>query len=187
MERADLVKLVRKAEGGDKNAVATLREEFNRVPAMWDVYRDLARNAETALLNLAAGKNTLAREAWERKAAALRDELAGPDPTPLERILVERAVACWLQVSYADAMAAQNLEGGTLARSDFWRRTQDSAHRRFLGAVKTLAQVRRLALPVLLAQINLAQQQVNVAAQVNTGAPAALPQLAAEPAGLREE
>jgi len=38
---------------------------------------------------------------------AMRTELAGPRPSPIERLLVQRVVACWLQVYHADAMAAQ--------------------------------------------------------------------------------
>jgi hypothetical protein len=34
----------------------------------------------------------------------------------------------------------------------------DRAHRRYLSAIKALALVRRLALPVLVAQVNVAQQ-----------------------------
>jgi hypothetical protein len=37
----------------------------------------------------------------------------------------------------------------------------DRAHKRYLSAIKTLATVRKLAVPVL--QINVAKQQVNVA------------------------
>jgi hypothetical protein len=37
----------------------------------------------------------------------------------------------------------------------------DRAHKRYLSAIKTLATVRKLALPVL--QVNIAKKQVNVA------------------------
>ena len=36
------------------------------------------------------------RPASIKLRSACRDELAGPDPTPLERILCERAALCWL-------------------------------------------------------------------------------------------
>ena len=56
-------------------------------------------------------------------------------------------------------------EGGmTLAQSEHAQRRMDRAHRRFLSTLKTLAAVRRLALPAL--QINVARQQVN---QLNAG------------------
>jgi hypothetical protein len=52
----------------------------------------------------------------------------------------------------------------SLVQSEHAQRRMDRAHRRFLNTVKTLATVRRLALPAV--QINVARQQVN---QVNVG------------------
>jgi hypothetical protein len=52
----------------------------------------------------------------------------------------------------------------TLAQSEHAQRRMDRAHRRFLGTVKTLAVVRRLARPAV--QINVAGHQVN---QLNAG------------------
>jgi hypothetical protein len=40
----------------------------------------------------------------------------------------------------------------------------DRAHKRYLSALKALALVRKLALPVLVAQVNVGGQQVNIAA-----------------------
>ena len=37
----------------------------------------------------------------------MRQELAGENPTALEKLLVERILACWLGVEHADAMLAQ--------------------------------------------------------------------------------
>jgi hypothetical protein len=54
----------------------------------------------------------------------------------------------------------------SLAQSEHAQRRIDRAHRRFLSTLKTLATVRRLALPAL--QINVAGQQVN---QLNAGGP----------------
>ena len=92
----------------------------------------------------------------------LRAELLGPTPTPLERLLVERVVACWLQVQDADVRYAQ-AKNPSFALGDYLQRRMDRAHKRFLTAARTLALVRRLALPVLVQQVNVAaQQQVNV-------------------------
>src|SRR5262245_53031389 len=103
-----------------------------------------------------------------RKLELLRAELAGPSPSPVERLLVERAVACWLQVQDADVRYAQAQPGGpSTAHNEFLQRRMDRAHRRYLSALRTLALVRKLAVPVL--QVNVAHKQ-----QVNVGA-AALP------------
>jgi hypothetical protein len=96
-----------------------------------------------------------------RKLELLRAELLGDNPTPVERILVERVVACWLQVQAAELRAAQSTDT-YLKQLDFQQRRMDATNRRFLAAVKTLALVRKLAVPVL--QVNIAKKQVNVAA-----------------------
>src|SRR5438309_1646009 len=75
-------------------------------------------------------------------------DLLGPDPCPLERLLVQRLVTCWLQVQDADLRFAQAKEL-PIPWGDYYQRRMDRAHRRYLSAVKTLAVVRRLALPLL--------------------------------------
>jgi hypothetical protein len=48
----------------------------------------------------------------------------------------------------------------TVNPADCWQKRIDAAHRRYLSAIKTLATVRKLALPAL--QVNIARRQVNV-------------------------
>ena len=83
------------------------------------------------------------RESLSRQIQAMKAELVGPAPTPLKTLLVERIVACWLQVGYADATAAQKGEL-SIQQANLLRKRQDSAHRRYLTAVGGLAMVRRL-------------------------------------------
>jgi hypothetical protein len=159
-EARALVKLVREAEDGDIKALAQLRELADtRLPDLWETFGNVATNAERSLIDLASGKNALQKEAMGHKLANLRAELAGPNPTPLERLLVERVVLCWLQANYEDVIDAQTLKHSTSWTQTLNRqRRAEVAQRRFLSAVKALAAVRRLALPAL--QVNVAQQQV---------------------------
>jgi hypothetical protein len=93
------------------------------------------------------------------KLATLKEELGGA--TPLERLLVERVVACWLHVYYIDALYANRLNEITWAESDYFQRRQERAHRQYLLAIRTLATVRRLLVPAV--QVNIGAQQLNVA------------------------
>jgi hypothetical protein len=78
----------------------------------------------------------------------------------MERLLAERASLCWMLVNwYEDSF--QNIESMSIAQAVFHQRKIDRAHARFLTAVRTLAQIRKLALPTL--QLNIAKTQVNVA------------------------
>jgi hypothetical protein len=121
---------------------------------------DLAREAERSFIRAIAGDNLMSKEAVTRKLDLLRTELAGANPTPVERLLVERVVACWLQVQDADIRyaRAKNLP---MEWGDHYQRRMDRAHQRYVSALKALASVRRLAVPVL--QVNIARKQVNVA------------------------
>ena len=143
-----LRKLVQRAEQGDEAALPELRVALDANPWCWNCYGDLGRQAQGAWLDLIGGKNLMLKEAASRKAEQLRTELAGPGPSPLERLLVERVVACWLQVHYSDAAYAQ-LKGGGPAQHAVALRRQDSAQRRYLQAVKALATVRKLLRPGL--------------------------------------
>jgi hypothetical protein len=79
---------------------------------------------------------------------ANEQELGGESPSPLERLLIERVTACWLQVNYLDALVAQ-AQGSSAERVKMLQAQQDAAHRRHLSAIKTLATVRKLLRPPL--------------------------------------
>lgn len=122
---------------------------------------NLAREAVRTLVNAHAGNNLLVREAVTKKLDELRAELLGPAPTALERLLVERVAATWLHLHHLEAVyAGKGSMALTLAA--YYQKAITAAQKRYLAAIKGLAEVRRLALPVL--QVNVARRQVNVAA-----------------------
>ena len=96
------------------------------------------------------------------RVVAVNGGLGDPSST---RLLVDRIVACWLQLQSADIAAIQT-QSGSLKLLEFYERRRSQAHRRFLSAVKMLATVRKLALPVL--QLNVARNQVNVAGGIES-------------------
>jgi hypothetical protein len=97
-----------------------------------------------------AGKNLFFHESVRLKAQALRAETLGENPSPRERLLVERVVAMWLQGNYADAPYAEAQgPGATLMLRRELQKRQESAQRSHLPAVKQLAVVRKLLKPAL--------------------------------------
>jgi hypothetical protein len=165
-----LQRLLRRAEQGDESSLPELRAAL--AVNEWAIkdYGDLGRQAQEAWLQLIAGPNLLLRESVARKAEELRRELAGPDPTPLERLLVDRVVASWIQTYYADAVYAQ-LKAATPAQHTAALRRQSGAQQRYLQAIKTLATTRKLLRPG-------PSSPVEVAMRLNGGGRA--------PAGRRE-
>ena len=145
-----LAELVQRAQQGDVTALPLLREALEGDPSLWQEYGDLAAQAQEAWLQLLAGTDYLLAESVRLKLAALRQELGAEGASPLEKLLVERIVACWLQTHYADALYAQARGPQSTAsiRQELMKR-QDSSQRRYLAAIKQLALVRKLLKPAL--------------------------------------
>jgi hypothetical protein len=156
----ELRALADRAQKGDQTTLPALREWLQDPQAVDRLGGDLARLAQRSLIDKFTGKNLLVQEALARKLELMRADLSGPDPTALERLLADRVAACWLHLHHLEMQYAQkdrvSLELGT-----YFQRCLDRAHKRYLSAIKTLAVVRKLALPVL--QVNIAKKQVNVA------------------------
>jgi len=104
-------------------------------------------------------REPFARDMVGLKLDQVKAELEGPNPTPIERLLAERASLCWFIVNRCER-DFELLKGVTIKQAEHQQRKIDRAHARFLSAVRTLAQVRKLALPAL--QVNIGRNQVNV-------------------------
>ncbi|MCA1595571.1 MAG: hypothetical protein LC772_03980 [Chloroflexi bacterium] len=100
---------------------------------------------------------------------ALKSDVAGPNATPLESLLAERISLCWLSLQYYDILHTHNAKTNSLEWCSFSQKRLERAHNRYLKAIKTLAQIRRLNVPAL--QANIGEQQVVAAGQE----PATLP------------
>jgi hypothetical protein len=157
----DLQALVHRAENGDQTALPELRELLKLPGAVDLLGGDLARRAQETLIAQFSGQDLLSKESLTRKLELLRAELAGPHPPPpVERLLIERVVACWLHLYHLELVYARK-DSRSLALAQHYQGCLDRAHKRYLSAIKTLALMRKLALPVL--QVNIARKQVNVA------------------------
>ena len=160
---AEVVHLVAAASGGDEAALAQVSRLFDAAPEAWDLVGDLGRHAERALVAAAAGGDPLLRAGLGRRLDAMRRELAGPAPSPLERLLAERVAAAWLAVQDAELRCARLLRDGRApaAQLAYHEQRLERAERRYLAAIKALAQVRRLLGPAV--QVNVAERQINIA------------------------
>jgi len=158
-----LFALVKKAEKGDAKALAELRKWCKQEPKLWDTFGiGAAKNTRHSLLMMLTSDNAVAYDAIEHEMQVMQRQLLGSFPSPLEKLLVERICACYLQVQYAESLYAQKSKGSiSFANGDYLQRQVDRANGRYAAAIRTLAQVRRLLTPVL--QVNVGQRQVNLA------------------------
>lgn len=157
--------LLRQADTGDERAIAELRAISEATPALWGEFGDLARHARAQLVRRIAGRNEFVAEATAREVGRLRRLWAGEHPSPLEVALVERVAACWLYLAYAEGAYTVNLQVGadplTWEQDELHRKRIEQAERRYLRAIKALAEVRRIQLPAV--QVNVGARQINVA------------------------
>ncbi len=155
---AEARQLLDRAGRGDDTCLPELRQLLDERPEIWRTLGDLARHAELSLLRLVAGDNLLAQECVQRRLQALKAELLGPEPAPLERLLVDRVAVSWLQVHGLDLELAGLDKGKATGPVGFSaQRRLDSAQRRYLAAIKQLAMVRKL-LPPRLAPLEISRR-----------------------------
>jgi hypothetical protein len=151
--------LIGKANDGDEAALRELRPLLDLMPKIVEQMGDLSEIAHQAWVDRVAGSQLAMAEALRRTRGALQAKLSRPADSPLERLLVDRVVLCWLHLHYAEASYAQKMDTLNVEWSDAYQRRIDRAQRRYLQVIRTLAQVRRLALPAV--QVNIAGHQVN--------------------------
>jgi len=142
---------------GDPSAAGVIETLFNGPagPPLVEQLGNVGVKAQQAWVDVCSDRNPLVGEALRRKLDQLRRELEGPEPTPLERLLVERVLLCWLQVHQADVWGAANAGPAESAQ-----RAQGHAQARYLAALRSLVTVRKLLRPPL-SPLDLAARPVN--------------------------
>lgn len=158
-ESGRLITQMNKAQKGNRKALAEASQTLTE-QRLWHVVGDLGHRAQEAWIEATAGSNPLTKKGLEEHLRELRDTLREAGDSPMDRILIDRLVACWLQVNYADWQHRALLKRGSysFAEGRYDQERQDRAHRRLLQAAKTLATVRRLLVPAV--QINVGQNQI---------------------------
>ena len=152
------------AEGGDEWARAELRRAVARSsPAAVAKAADLAGRSDKMLVQTISAGEPLMQEALLERLRQMREEVAGQDPSPLEAMLSARVVSGWLLVEVLEALIAAQYhrprDGEKVARVPpsyvlQMSRILESATRRHLQAIQTLARVRKLQANTPAVQVN---------------------------------
>jgi hypothetical protein len=141
--REELQLLVARARNGDPEVLPRLRAILDERPELWRHGADLAGYAERAWIELISGQDGYLKESLVRRLLVFRTELCPGPATPLEQLLVDRIVVCWLMANYADVAYAQG-KNYSLPQGKYALDRQDRAHRRLLAAIAALTSVRKL-------------------------------------------
>src|SRR5712691_5225075 len=132
--------LVQRGMQGDREVLPALRTFLDTEPALWKEVGTFVAEVERTWMQLLTGEDLVAREILLRQLQALKEEVAGPMATPLERLLIDRIALCWLQVQQADFLAARQVS----QRAALGQQHQDGADGVFLAAHKELGLIRKL-------------------------------------------
>lgn len=110
--------------------------------------------------SIAGNKNLFCHDIWKRECQMLEQGLAGPEATPIERVLAEQAALCWLALRRAELRleAVAATQPGELKA---YIAPVDSAHRRLMSTLRTLSQIQGLNVPVSV-QLNVGENQINM-------------------------
>jgi hypothetical protein len=155
--------LLRLAEQGQEDAVPEIRQILNEHPDLAWRYVDVAQSAEDALIEKMTREEDLAtKEIMRCQLEAMREQIAGENPSPLERLLAERIVATWLQIQLFEGLYTSGMSKSmTIAQGSFHQKRLDQTYRRHLSAIRALAQMRKLLKGASITQINIADKQIN--------------------------
>lgn len=144
----DLLRHVRAANQGDQTALAVLRTELSggQADALIESVGNLGKQVQMAAFQRLGDQDGV-RAVVEAKLERMRDELGWHSSNAVERLLIDRVAQMWLnlhllELHYAQApsrpLKLDKHEGERIGR----------AEGRYLRAIRALAAVRKLGLPL---------------------------------------
>jgi len=119
------------ARKGNRKILPILRRTLDEHPELWKHFGDLAIQARESWLQLIAGKDLYLAETMRLHLEAMRTELAGPIASPMERLLVDRILACHVAALYFEAVEPSDPGGENGRVAKYRMQRQDQAHRQF--------------------------------------------------------
>jgi hypothetical protein len=137
--RKRLEQLTQRANAGDRQALADLRAFLDEHPEVEEHIGDLARLAERHWIAALAGDDALLGETVKRRIVHLKEALAGPNPSEVERLVVGLVAVNHLAERHAADPSTKSIE-----QAAFRLKRAESAQRRYLASIKMLAQMRAI-------------------------------------------
>lgn len=164
---AELKLLSERAESGDDEARDELRRRVEACsPQQIAQLAQIAVRADRMLVKTISGGNPLMEEALYARLRDMHQEIAGDNPTALEAMLVDRVVAGWLLVEVLEALISaqysRHVAGAKRVSPTYLLQQSkilESATRRHMQAIQTLARVRKLQANTPAVQFNT---QINI-------------------------
>ena len=138
--------VVDKANAGDANALAELRQLLDDNPEIWKSLGDLPRYARESMLVAIAGKDESVKESLRRSAEELLGQLTTESSSAIERLAADRVISCWLECYFVDLLHPLP-QGSTVKQKRFHLQLKTSAQKRYDASLKSLATLKKLLVP----------------------------------------
>jgi hypothetical protein len=153
----ELIRKTQKAEPKSED-VAALRKLLDEHPAMWRAAGNMAQRTLSHVCRLYFQDSSYAQECVLRRLNELRADFGYEAAPPLERLLIEQVLVCYVNLYALEINAAGKLvESHSTETGLYWDRRLIGAQRRFVRATESLARLRRLA-ALTLAKTNQTSQ-----------------------------
>jgi hypothetical protein len=147
--------------------LAELRQLFDQDPELWRTTGNMAGRTLDHLLRTYYSQSAYVRECVSRRVREMREQLGYNESPPLEQILIEQILVCWVNLYVLEINSATKLcESHSRDTGLYWDKRLTGAQRRFRRASESLARIRKLSRNMPPVQFNIAAhggQQVNVA------------------------
>jgi hypothetical protein len=135
-----------------------VRNWFNQAPHLWRLAGDLAASATDIALGQIS-KRPIQIESTKQVMEQMKKHLGWECATPIERMLIEQVVVCWLRQYHGELLYCQYSTSESLVERQYWERRLSFTQGRYLRALETLARLRKLT--------QVTQLQVSFGKQVN--------------------
>jgi hypothetical protein len=141
----ELRELIALGETGDNGVLPRVQHLLDQHAEIADHFGDAGKVATELWLTLYIGDNAVLAECTRRKMLILKASIAGPVPSPLETLMVEHVIVCWLQIHATEALHAQaHMEKANDAVLRERQRQTKESQRLYTTSLKQLAELRRL-------------------------------------------
>ncbi len=123
----ELKALSEAAKRGDQAALEQLRAALDRSPEIWQRIGDIAGRIRHQIIRMIAEGDHLRIEALQRQLADIQNKLGWKVGSTIERLAIDRLLACWLQQQLAAKMLLEAEACSNNAR--YWLRYQAQCDR----------------------------------------------------------
>jgi hypothetical protein len=139
----EVARLVECADRYDDQARIALRTYCQEHREIWPQVQFFVTQVEAELVQLAAGDDPTLTSEIVQGLAGIRAQLAGQNPTPVERAVVDLVALRWPHWQHASALSEEH-RGSSWRLRERLRHRQNHCRRRYHAGLGMLAKVQRL-------------------------------------------